>query len=222
MHPNLQELVERKALPDWGRELLLQSLADGKNIIIGGRVCTGKTTLLGAIMRECLPNESMMLIDWDDEVAPAVCGTPNISTYDAESLATARLVQIFQDSKPDRLVVAEVRGAEAYDYLQAIDQARNSRSWKGVAFTLRTDSAREIVPDFMRCIEEHQGSPHGRELAYTVAAIIDLAIYVRKYPSQDGHGRYVVDRIMSVGLDSHGDLEYKTLLFYDGDSWERR
>lgn len=218
VHPDLQELVERKSLPDWGRKLLLQSLADGKNIIIGGRVCSGKTTLLGALIRERPINETMMLIDEDRELAPSFRGSPNIFSCHGDYLSTVQLIQIFQDNAPDRLAISEIRGAAAYDYLKAVNQARNARNWRGLAFTIHAESARQIMHDFLLYIGKHPESRPRPWLTRLVGDLIDLVVYVRKYPSQDGSGRYVVDRIMSVGVDSHGDLEYETLLSYDDDS----
>ncbi len=215
VHPNLQELVERQTLPDWGRELLRQALADGKNIIIGGRVCSGKTTLLGALVRECPSLERMMLVDSDRELAPRFRNMPNVASYREEVLSISQLMRIFADNAPERLVVGEIRGAEAYDYMHAITQARNAYNFRGMMFTMHTDAAREIMKDFMHCVDERQAKPLGSLLRNQLMGTIDLMIYVRKYPSYDGYGKYVVDRIVAVGGEAAGNPEYKTLLRYN-------
>lgn len=95
------------------------------SMIISGGTGTGKTTFLNALMREIPGHERIITIEDTPELVPphgnhvrliASRGNQNIAQVDMR-----RLVEASLRLRPDRLLLGEVRGGEALDFLQAIN-----------------------------------------------------------------------------------------------------
>ncbi|MBZ3691909.1 P-type DNA transfer ATPase VirB11 [Phyllobacterium sp. R2-JL] len=95
------------------------------SMIISGGTGTGKTTFLNALMREIPGHERIITIEDTPELMPphgnhvrliASRGNQNIAQVDMR-----RLVEASLRLRPDRLLLGEVRGSEALDFLQAIN-----------------------------------------------------------------------------------------------------
>ncbi|MGV2814729.1 P-type DNA transfer ATPase VirB11 [Phyllobacterium sp.] len=95
------------------------------SMIISGGTGTGKTTFLNALMREIPGHERIITIEDTPELMPphgnhvrliASRGNQNIAQVDMR-----RLVEASLRLRPDRLLLGEVRGGEALDFLQAIN-----------------------------------------------------------------------------------------------------
>lgn len=95
------------------------------SMIISGGTGSGKTTLLNALLQEIPSHERIITIEDTPELTPphgnhvrlvASRGNQNIARVD-----TRRLVEASLRLRPDRLLLGEVRGGEALDFLQAIN-----------------------------------------------------------------------------------------------------
>jgi type IV secretion system protein VirB11 len=95
------------------------------SVIISGGTGSGKTTFLNALLQEIPSHERILTIEDTPELIPphsnhvrlvASRGSQNISRVD-----TRRLVEASLRMRPDRLLLGEVRGTEAMDFLQAIN-----------------------------------------------------------------------------------------------------
>ncbi|MBA8877387.1 P-type DNA transfer ATPase VirB11 [Phyllobacterium myrsinacearum] len=106
-------------------EFLHSALRLRISMIISGGTGTGKTTFLNALMREIPRHERVITIEDTPELLPphsnhvrliASRGNQNIAQVDMR-----RLVEASLRLRPDRLLLGEVRGGEALDFLQAIN-----------------------------------------------------------------------------------------------------
>ncbi len=106
--------------------LLRQTLADGANIVISGGTGSGKTTLLNALAGHLGAAERIITIE---ETAELRLPQPHVVRLEARpanaegagAYSVRDLVRAALRMRPDRLVVGEVRGAEALDLLQALN-----------------------------------------------------------------------------------------------------
>lgn len=106
-------------------QFLCSALRHRISMIISGGTGTGKTTFLNALMREIPGHERIITIEDTPELVPpqgnhvrliASRGNQNIAQVDMR-----RLVEASLRLRPDRLLLGEVRGGEALDFLQAIN-----------------------------------------------------------------------------------------------------
>jgi Flp pilus assembly CpaF family ATPase len=122
-----------------------------RNIVIAGGTGSGKTTLLRALINEIPPTERLVTIedayelglDRFEELHPdhdALQARPaNIEGRGEITLADLTRMALRMD--PDRVIVGEVRGAEAFPMLLAMGQGNN-----GSMCTMHADSTRSVFP----------------------------------------------------------------------------
>jgi len=119
-------------------------MGDGRSVLVSGATHAGKTTLLGALIAACPPLHRIvtveetfeLFVDAPDLVAmqgrqPSLEGTGEVTLR--------RLVKEALRMRPDRLVVGEVRDAEALDLLLALNTGVPG------AATIHANSAREAL-----------------------------------------------------------------------------
>lgn len=122
-----------------------------RNIIIAGGTGSGKTTLLRALLNEVPAADRIVTIEDAYELGidrmveqhpdhDALQARPaNIEGQGAITLADLTRMALRMD--PDRVIVGEVRGAEAFPMLMAMSQGNN-----GSMCTMHADSARSVFP----------------------------------------------------------------------------
>jgi len=107
-------------------DLLRGLIADGANIVVSGGTGSGKTTLLNALAGHLGATERIITIE---ETAELRLPQPHVVRLEARpanaegagAFTVRDLVRAALRMRPDRLVVGEVRGAEALDLLQALN-----------------------------------------------------------------------------------------------------
>ncbi len=127
-HPiRMRELVERGSVTEEAVTFLRTAVIAGYNIFISGGTGSGKTTFLNALS-EFIPREER-IITIEDNAELQLVTADNLVTLEArrantegEHEITIRdLIRTALRMRPDRIIVGEVRGAEAIDMLQAMN-----------------------------------------------------------------------------------------------------
>ncbi|MEM6387527.1 MAG: CpaF family protein [Pseudomonadota bacterium] len=141
----LEKMIELGSLTQ-GAVDFLQALVQARmNILISGGTGSGKTTLLNAMSRAIEPRERIVTIEdaaelqlQQDHVVrletrpPTPAGTGAIAQRD--------LVKNALRMRPDRIIVGEVRGAETFDMLQAMNTGHD-----GSMTTVHANTARDAL-----------------------------------------------------------------------------
>jgi pilus assembly protein CpaF len=138
------ELFGPPEITDW----IIQSLMQKKTFLISGGTGTGKTTLLSSLVSRLPPQERIVLIEEVSELEPnhphlihLEARPPNPEGRGEVSLRT--LVHTALRIRPDRLIVGECRGGEAFDMLQAMNTGHG-----GSLGTLHANSALDALRRF--------------------------------------------------------------------------
>jgi len=139
-------LEQLGALPRWYAQLLTWAVRMRKDIAVAGGTGSGKTTLLNALSTEIDHAERIVTIE--DSAELRFDTHPNVVRLEAREASiegtgevTIRdLVKNALRMRPDRIVVGEVRGAEAIDMLQAMNTGHD-----GSLTTLHAGTADEAV-----------------------------------------------------------------------------
>lgn len=122
----LTDLVELGTLDGETARLLAEEVHARRNLLVSGATSTGKTTLLAALA-ECFdPIERVVTVEDAAELRLAL---PHVARLEARPAAVdgrgavdlRALVRNALRMRPDRLIVGEVRGAEALDLLMALN-----------------------------------------------------------------------------------------------------
>ena len=103
---------------------LLRSAVENKlNILISGGTSLGKTTIARALLSLCHEAERLVTIEDAVELRPTHTNTVALvaTRREGSDRTTAKLLESSLRMRPDRIIVGELRGAEAYNFLEAIN-----------------------------------------------------------------------------------------------------
>ena len=118
---NVVELVQLGRLS----EALAEAVRARLNILISGGTSSGKTTFLNVLLREIPTNERLILIEDTPELQvehPNSVGLIAVRGILGEAqVSTNELVSASLRMRPDRIIVGELRGAEALAFLRAVN-----------------------------------------------------------------------------------------------------
>ncbi|MBZ0296174.1 MAG: Flp pilus assembly complex ATPase component TadA [Anaerolineae bacterium] len=92
-----------------------------QNIIVSGATGSGKTTFLNALLAELPDDERVVTIEDTAELQVAVSNYVGLEASEAHDVTIRSLVRLSLRMRPDRIIVGEVRGPEAYDMLDAMN-----------------------------------------------------------------------------------------------------
>jgi pilus assembly protein CpaF len=181
--------TERLALDDLMRvgtltpdtcELLKRCVEARLNVLISGGTGAGKTTLLNALSAAIPDSERIVTIEDAAElklnqrhVLRLECRPKNI---EGEGEVTIRdLVRNSLRMRPDRIVVGEVRGAEALDMLQALNTGHD-----GSLSTLHANSARDALARLETMVLMAGYDLPLRAIRQQIAAALDLILHLER------------------------------------------
>lgn len=125
-HRSLDALVAQGAMPVDVAELLHRALREGQSIIVSGATHAGKTTLLGALLGSVAQHQRIITVEETFELAvdgPDVVALQGrqASLEGTGEITLRRLVKEALRMRPERIVVGEVRDAEALDLVLALN-----------------------------------------------------------------------------------------------------
>lgn len=107
------------------REFLVEAMRLKKNILVSGGTSTGKTTILRALLGEASPHDRILTIEDARELHPVQPNTIQLlASRRAESIGksdAAALLETALRMRPDRVILGEIRGIEAFTFLEAIN-----------------------------------------------------------------------------------------------------
>jgi pilus assembly protein CpaF len=141
---DLAALEASGSLAPEAARMLRDAVHDGRSILVSGATHAGKTTLLAALIGVCPPSHRIVTVEETFELA---VDAPDIvalqgrqpSLEGSGEVTLRRLVKEALRMRPDRLVVGEVRDAEALDLLLALNTGVPG------AATIHANSAREAL-----------------------------------------------------------------------------
>jgi Flp pilus assembly CpaF family ATPase len=163
--------------------LVRNAVLAGKTILVGGGTSSGKTTLLNAMIAAIPADERLMVLEDEPELQVR---EGNVMRGRATAKADLRrhVFETLRD-RPDRIIVGEVRGPEAYDMLDAF-----STGHTGFA-TIHANGAAEVLTRLVRLA---QCDPQ------LIGEAIDFVIYVERLPD----GRRIVTQIKELTKSGAG------------------
>lgn len=175
-----------------------------KNILVAGSTSSGKTTFLNALLREVPDDQRVLTIE---DTAELKIKTPNYVGLEAmpqNDVTIRSLVRLALRFRPDRIVVGEVRGAEAYDLLDALNTGHSGGACSMHANSPKLALAR--IESMVRMNESAANLPH-QALRDQIASTFDIVVFC----ARNGHRRGPVQVVEIHGLDETGGYKLKTV-----------
>jgi pilus assembly protein CpaF len=177
-----------------------------QNILVSGGTGTGKTTLLNALAAHIPEKDRVILIEETSEIH---LNKPNVLRLEARraqaplgqeaplpAVTIADLLRASLRHRPDRILVGEVRGSEAFDLLQALNTGH-----LGSMSTIHANSSEQALTRLAHCVlTANVGLPH-RSTREAIALAIRLIAHIARI---DGH-RQVTELLEIRGYDGQSD-----------------
>ncbi|HKS88035.1 MAG TPA: CpaF family protein [Stellaceae bacterium] len=186
------------------------------NILISGGTGSGKTTLLNAMSGLIDPGERVVTIEDTAElqmqqphVVPLETRPPNV---EGRGEVTQRdLVRNALRMRPDRIIIGEVRGPEAFDMMQAMNTGHN-----GSMSTIHANTARDALARVENMVMMANTSLPSRAIRGQIVSALDVIVQVERM--RDGTRR-VTELSEVVGMDDEVIALNNLFMFeYEGEN----
>ncbi len=168
------------------------------NVLISGGTGVGKTTLLNALSSYISPRERIVTIE---DTAELQLHQPNVVSLEGrpanlEDVGAVSIGDLLINAlrmRPDRILVGEVRGAEAADMLQAMNTGHD-----GSIGTIHANSTRDALLRFENMICLSRRYQPGRVTRQQIASALDVVVQMTRM--SDG-GRRITCISEIVGIE---------------------
>lgn len=176
----LERLVESNSMADAMRVLLSAAVKGRKSIIISGGTGSGKTTMLNALSSQISFSERLLTIEDAAELQLQQIHVCRLETKPAtldgrNEVRQRELLKNALRMRPDRIIVGEVRGEEAFDMLQAMNTGH-----EGSMCTVHANTPRDSISRLEQMIGMAGMPMTIKSIRQQIAAAIDLIVQVER------------------------------------------
>ncbi|WP_230781766.1 P-type DNA transfer ATPase VirB11 [Sphingomonas sp. Leaf37] len=176
--PIEEELARLHEARDWGA-FLRAAVRARKTIVVSGGTSTGKTTFLNALLREIDAAERLVLIEDTPELvlrhknaiglvaARGGLGEANVTMEDL-LIASLRL-------RPDRIILGELRGAEASTFLRAINTGH-----PGSLTTIHADTPTGAIEQLVLLVLQSGARLRRDDILAYIDRVVDIVVQLER------------------------------------------
>jgi len=213
----IDDLVERGMMSPFIATALKNSVRAGLNILVSGGTQAGKTTMLNALAGAIPRTERVVTIEEVFELSPQLPDVVALQTRSANlqgegEIPLRRLIKESLRMRPSRIIVGEVREAEALDLLIALNSGLPGMG------TLHANSPRDAIIKLQTLPLLAGENISHTFIAPTVASAFDLIVHI----SLDQSGVRRIKEIAALtGRYENNRAEIETLWIWNGDDYER-
>lgn len=200
-HFEMEDLIAAGTLDRSLANHLEDCVLGRKNLLIAGGTGTGKTTLLSILGKFIPCDERILLIE---DTAEIHLGHDNLVRLEARreqhglpAIAIRDLLKAALRHRPDRIILGEIRGSEAFDLLQLLNTGHS-----GTLSTIHANSARQGLARFTSCVLQSGVELPYRAIKTNIADSLHVVVHIERRPGR----RYISEVIHINGYDPDADL----------------
>ena len=186
---DMEKLIEVGSIRPQMVELLRSAVQGRISIIVSGGTGSGKTTLLNALSNYIPADERLITIE---DAAELQLQQPHVGRLEtrpanAEGKGEIRQRELVKNAlrmRPDRIIVGECRGEEAFDMLQAMNTGH-----EGSMTTIHANSPRDAMKRLEQMVAMAGMSMSPGSIRSTIASALRIVVQLQRLP--DGKRRVV-------------------------------
>src|SRR6267378_4281659 len=197
----IKDLIELGTLTPQVAEQLAEYVAQRKNILVCGGTGTGKTTLANILIQFIPDHERIVLIE---DTAEIQIQKDNVLRFEARreqnglpAVTIRDLLKTTLRHRPDRIILGEIRGGEAFDLLQLLNTGHS-----GTLSTVHANSAQQGLARFTSCVLQSGVDLPYRAIKTNIADSLNVVIHVERRPGR----RYISEVLLVNRYDPDADL----------------
>jgi pilus assembly protein CpaF len=199
-HFGVEDLVQAGTLERRLANQLEDCVLTRKNILIAGGTGSGKTTMLNVLGKFIPSDERILLIEDTSEIHLA---QDNLVRFEARqpqnglpAVTIRDLLKASLRHRPDRIILGEIRGGEAFDLLQLLNTGHS-----GSLSTVHATSARQGLARFTSCVLQSGVDLPYRAIKTNVGDSVNVVVHLERRP-----GRRFVSEVVEIhGYDPDRD-----------------
>lgn len=214
-HLTIDDLIQSKAVTADLAVLLRKQVERCSNILISGGTGTGKTTLLN-ILTGFVPDEDRIILI--EDTAEIRITKSNLVRFEARreqngipAVTIRDLLKATLRHRPDRIIVGEIRGGEAFDLLQALNTGHS-----GTLSTIHANSAAQTLQRFTSCVLQSGIELPYRAIKSHIADSIQTLIHIER-----AHGRRFVAQVLEIQGYAVDTDKYEFSVLYEAERTQR-
>jgi len=192
-HFRIEDLIANEMLTALLADQLREAVIQCRNVIVSGGTGAGKTTLLG-ILADFIPDDDRIVLI--EDTAELNIRKTNLVRFEARreqqsqipAVTIRDLLKASLRHRPDRIILGEVRGGEAFDLLQALNTGHS-----GSISTLHANSAHQALSRFADCVLQSGIEMPHRAIRSNIANSVDLILHIARV-----RGRRVIAEALRV------------------------
>src|SRR6266478_4460600 len=196
----MKDLIDVGTVTAGLAEQFKEYVAQRKNILICGATSSGKTTLAN-ILTEYIPNhERIVLIE---DTAEIQIQKENVLRFEARreqnglpAVTIRDLLKTTLRHRPDRIILGEIRGGEAFDLLQLLNTGHS-----GTLSTVHANSAAQGISRFTTCVLQSGVEMPYNAIKTNIADSLNIIIQIERRPGS----RFVSEVLEIRGYAQEGD-----------------
>jgi pilus assembly protein CpaF len=200
-HFDVQDLIAAGTLDQQLANRLEDYVLSRKNILICGGTGSGKTTTLN-ILSKFIPEEERILLI--EDTAEIQISQPNLVRFEARhaqsglpGVAIRDLLKAALRHRPDRILLGEIRGGEAFDLLQLLNTGHS-----GTLSTVHANSAKQGLARFTSCALQSGVELPYRAIKSNIGDSLHVVIQIERRPGR----RYISEVLEINSYDPDADL----------------
>jgi pilus assembly protein CpaF len=200
-HFEMQDLIAAGTLDQPLANRLEDYVLGRKNILISGGTGSGKTTFLNALGRFIPEDERILLIEDTAEIRMAHANLVRFEARQEQNgLAAVAIRDLLKASlrhRPDRILLGEIRGGEAFDLLQLLNTGHS-----GTLSTIHASSAKQGLARFTSCVLQSGIELPYRAIKTNIGDSLNVVVHVERRPGR----RFVAEVLEVTSYDPDADL----------------
>jgi pilus assembly protein CpaF len=188
----IEDLIQAGTLERWLANHLESYVLARKNILICGSTGSGKTSLVNVLGKFIPTDERILLIEDTSEIH--MC-QDNLVRFEARqpqnglpAITIRDLLKASLRHRPDRIILGEIRGGEAFDLLQLLNTGHS-----GSLSTVHATSARQGLARFTSCVLQSGVDLPYRAIKTNVGDSVNVVVHLERRP-----GRRFVSEVVEI------------------------
>lgn len=214
----MEKLLEYGSITPEVAQFLQKLVKARYNIFIAGGTGSGKTTFLNALSSYIPHDERIITIE--DSAELQITQIPNIvrletrnataSSGESKKIDIQSLIRSSLRMRPDRIIVGEVRGAEALDMLQAMNTGHD-----GSLSTGHANSAEDMLSRLETMVLQGEAALPLKAIRQQISSAVDIMIHLSRL--RDHSRKTMMVSEILPHMDENGDIRLNPLFEFRED-----